>query len=135
MNPRPDEGAPGTWDELVPFVVQCCQSAEPSHRESGLSIIGDIAQWQGDKLAAQAATFKAIFSAGLADAASGTVRLAALEATCKFLPSLPDHALFADLVAPMVQVVTTALEGGDEEGSALKSLTACIACCHSAACK
>ena len=114
MNPRPDEGAPGTWDELVPFVVQCCQSAEPSHRESGLSIIGDIAQWQGDKLAAQAATFKAIFSAGLADAASGTVRLAALEATCKFLPSLPDHALFADLVAPMVQVVTTALEGGDE---------------------
>ena len=47
--------APGTWDELVPFVIQCCQSAEPSHRESGLSIIGDIAQWQGDKLAAQAA--------------------------------------------------------------------------------
>ena len=70
MNPRPDEGAPGTWDELVPFVIQCCQSAEPSHRESGLSIIGDIAQWQGDKLAAQAATFKAMFSAGLADAAS-----------------------------------------------------------------
>ena len=44
MNPRPDEGAPGTWDELVPFVVQCCQSAEPSHRESGLSIIGSVSE-------------------------------------------------------------------------------------------
>lgn len=115
MNPRPDDGrAPGTWDELIPFLVQCCQSPEAPHRESGLCIIGDVAQWLGDKLVPQGDTFKAIFASGLADAGSGVVRLAALEATCKFLPSLPDHALFADLLVPMVEVVTSALGQGDE---------------------
>ena len=115
MNPRPDSGrAAGTWDELIPFLVQCCQSPSASHRESGLSIIGGLAQWLGDKLAPQGEAFKAIFAACLADPGSGQVRLAAIEATCKFLPSLPDHALFADLLVPMVQVVTTALGQGDE---------------------
>ena len=48
LNPRPDSGrAAGTWDELIPFLVQCCQSPGAPHRESGLSIIGGLAQWLG----------------------------------------------------------------------------------------
>lgn len=115
MNPRPDDGrVAGTWDELIPFLVQSCQSPDAAHRESGMSIIGGLAQWLGDKLVAQGETFKAIFAAGLGDTTSGSVRLAALEATCKFLPSLPDHVLFGDLLVPMVEVVTSALQQGDE---------------------
>jgi hypothetical protein len=56
------------------------------------------------------------------------VRLAALEATCKFLPALPDRAVFGELLAPMVQVVTGALTQNDEMSarSALEHLIALV---------
>eukprot|EP01043_Picozoa_sp_COSAG02_P091946 COSAG02_NODE_28615_length_586_cov_0.882957_1_plen_135_part_01 len=80
MNPRPCSGrTAGSWDELIPFLVQCCQSPGAPLRESGLSIIGGLAQWLGDKLVTQGGAFKTIFATCLADASSGQVRLAALE--------------------------------------------------------
>ena len=43
------------------------------------------------------------------------VRLAALKAVCNFIPTVEDTNTFADLLAPMVQVISSALSEGDEE--------------------
>ena len=100
MNSR--EGS--QWPELVPFLIQYCTSATAAHRESVLRILGSLAEWLGGTLVAMAEDLKVIFGTGLADQSDGAVRLAALEATCKFLPALPDRAVFGSLLAPMVQV-------------------------------
>jgi hypothetical protein len=94
----------GQWPELIPFLVQYCQSATACHRESVISILGNLSEWLGGTLAGHADVLKAVFTTGLTDGSDGLVRLAALRATCKFLPSLPDHAHFNGLLAPMVQV-------------------------------
>ena len=43
------------------------------------------------------------------------MRLAALKAVCNFIPTVEDTNAFIDLLAPMVQVISSALTEGDEE--------------------
>lgn len=104
-----------SWDELLPSLMQFTQSESPLHRESALNVFAQLATYMGTLLLPHQATLKQIFLACLSDGTNGAVRLAALKAVCNFIPTVEDTANLADLLAPMVQVISTALSEGDEE--------------------
>jgi HEAT repeat protein len=105
----------GTWEELLPFLMQCSQSEQPQHRESALNVFAQLSTYLGQMLLPHMDTMKQIFSSCLSDASDGGVRMAALKAACNFLPQMDDTAPFADILGPMVQVIASALTEGDED--------------------
>jgi HEAT repeat protein len=105
----------GQWEELLPFMMQCSQSESALHRESAMNVFAQLATYLGKLLLPHQDTLKQLFHNCLTDASDGAVRLAALKAVCNFVPTMDDISAFADLLAPMVQVISSALSEGDEE--------------------
>ena len=103
------------WDELLPSLMAFSQSENALHREAALNVFAQLATYLGKLLLPHQAALKQIFQACLSDASNGAVRLAALKAVCNFIPTVEDTNAFIDLLAPMVQVISSALTEGDEE--------------------
>ena len=112
-----NDGAGGQWEELLPFLMECSKSPNALHRESALNIFAALATYLGKLLVPYQPALKEIFARSLADASSGAVRLATLKAVCNFISTMDDVNEFADLLASMIQVISSALTEGDEESA------------------
>ena len=109
----PDNG----WPELVPFMFQCVTSDNPKLRESSLLIFAQLAQYIGETLIPYLDTLHNVFFQCLSSGSSSEVRIAALGATINFiqcLTSASDRDKFQDLLPPMMQTLTEALNCGLE---------------------
>jgi len=58
---------PGNWPELLPFMFQCCNSENPSLRESALDIFSNIPDIFGDSLPKYIGVLKEVFQKAIAD--------------------------------------------------------------------
>eukprot|EP01113_Clastostelium_recurvatum_P002059 TRINITY_DN1085_c0_g1_i2.p1 TRINITY_DN1085_c0_g1~~TRINITY_DN1085_c0_g1_i2.p1 ORF type:complete len:1100 (+),score=314.59 TRINITY_DN1085_c0_g1_i2:117-3416(+) len=106
------------WPELLPFMFKCTQSPSEHVRESALSIFGTLAQYLQENFRPYFQTLKDIFRAGLTDAASFKVRVAAMHAMATFLQilSTPDERKpFQELIPFMLNTVKEALENKMED--------------------
>ncbi|XP_057982849.1 uncharacterized protein LOC131167857 [Malania oleifera] len=107
----------GGWPELLPFMFQCVTSDDPKLRESALLIFAQLAQYIGETLIPHLTTLHSVFLQCLCSSTSADVRIAALGAAINFiqcLSSASDRDRFQDLLPPMMQTLTEALNCGQE---------------------
>lgn len=105
------------WPELLPFMFQCVTSDNLKLRESALLIFAQLAQYIGETLVPHLDTLHNVFFQCLGGNSSADVRIAALGATINFiqcLTSAADRDKFQDLLPPMMQTLTEALNCGQE---------------------
>ncbi|KAL2923922.1 Importin-5 [Bienertia sinuspersici] len=105
------------WPELLPFMFQCVTSDNPKLRESALLIFAQLAQFIGETLVPHLDTLHNVFFQCLGGNSSAEVRIAALGATINFIQCLTntsDRDRFQDLLPPMMQTLTEALNCGQE---------------------
>ena len=114
-------GQRGGWAELLPFVFRLTKSADAGHREGAMVLFSEL----GAELGATVfrpffGVIEQILEAGMKDAGSFDVRLAALEATVVFLAIMREEDAsmvrkFGSLLPAMLECVTVALQNGREE--------------------
>ncbi|KAF3788611.1 Importin-5 [Nymphaea thermarum] len=107
----------GQWPELLPFMFQCVTSDSPRLRESALLMFAQLSQYIGDILLPHLSTLHSVFHQCLAPSAPSEVRIAALSATINFIQTIEspsDRDCFQDLLPPMMQTLTEALNRGEE---------------------
>ncbi|KAH9611136.1 hypothetical protein KSS87_023271 [Heliosperma pusillum] len=106
------------WPELLPFMFQCVTSDNPKLREMSLLIFAQLAQYIGETiLVPHLTTLHNVFLQCLGGATTADVRIAALSATINFIQCLntaSDRDKFQDLLPPMMQTLTEALNSGQE---------------------
>ncbi|KAI9218971.1 armadillo-type protein [Blastocladiella britannica] len=104
------------WDELMPTIFTCIQSADPSFRESAFRILTMIPSllFSGDVIDMPAVS--RVFDPSLSDAEIMSVRLVALEAASAFLieAAIESKAAFQTLMVQMLNVLPKLLQDGDE---------------------
>jgi hypothetical protein len=100
------------WPELLPFVIQCAQTASPLLKEMGFLLLAKISEFNLDILAPHAGPLLPILTAGISDSAPG-VQLAAVQAGAGLIISLPSmeqqQAAAQALLPAMFQAVGSAL--------------------------
>ncbi|XAR68644.1 hypothetical protein NMG60_11003840 [Bertholletia excelsa] len=107
----------GLWPELLPFMFQCVTSDNSKLRESALLIFAQLAQYIGETLLPHLETLHSVFVQCLSSGTDADVRIAALGAAINFiqcLESAGDRDRFQDLLPPMMQTLTEALNCGQE---------------------
>lgn len=72
------------WPEVVPFAISLVQDATQTRRETGLFLLTKLAEYLGPPMQAYADDITPVLDASLDDA-SGTIRVAALQATVQLL--------------------------------------------------
>ncbi|KAL9233010.1 hypothetical protein vseg_008055 [Gypsophila vaccaria] len=106
------------WPELLPFMFQCVTSDNPKLREMSLLIFAQLAQYVGESvLIPHLSTLHNVFLQCLGGGSTSDVRIAALSATINFIQCLNtslDRDRFQDLLPPMMQTLTEALNSGQE---------------------
>ncbi|KAK9671724.1 hypothetical protein RND81_12G050400 [Saponaria officinalis] len=106
------------WPELLPFMFQCVTSDNPKLREMSLLIFAQLAQYVGESiLIPHLSTLHNVFLQCLGGNSTADVRIAALSATINFIQCLNtslDRDRFQDLLPPMMQTLTEALNSGQE---------------------
>ncbi|KAH9617550.1 hypothetical protein KSS87_021809 [Heliosperma pusillum] len=105
------------WPELLPFMFQCVTSDNPKLREMALLIFAQLSQYIGETLIPHLTTLHNVFLQCLAGNTTADVRIAALSATINFIQCLntsSDRDRFQDLLPPMMQTLTEALNTGQE---------------------
>jgi hypothetical protein len=106
----------GGWPELLPFVFRCTGSADATQRESALELFSQLAILFGSAVfRPHFAVIRTVLQQGLTDAASFSVRLAALSATASFLQIMEkqdDQQLnqFQALLPHMLECITVAIQ-------------------------
>ncbi|KAL8142865.1 hypothetical protein V2J09_015897 [Rumex salicifolius] len=107
----------GSWPELLPFMFNSVTSDNPRLRESALLIFAQLAQYIGETLVPHLTTLHTVFSQCLSSITNADVRIAALGAAINFIQCLDspaDRDRFQDLLPPMMQTLTEALNSGQE---------------------
>lgn len=114
-------GQRGGWAELLPFVFRLTKSADAGQREGAMVLFSEL----GVELGAEVFrpffdVIEQILEAGMKDAGSFDVRLAALEATAVFLAIMREEDArtvrkFGSLLPAMLECITVALQNGREE--------------------
>ncbi|CAN6454217.1 unnamed protein product [Victoria cruziana] len=107
----------GQWPELLPFMFQCVTSDSPRLKESSLLMFAQLSQYIGDILLPHLSTLHSVFYQCLASSAPSEVRIAALSATINFIQTIEspsDRDCFQDLLPPMMQTLTEALNRAEE---------------------
>ncbi|KAK9123341.1 hypothetical protein Sjap_012943 [Stephania japonica] len=106
------------WPELLPFMFQSVTSDSPRLQESALLIFAQLSQYIGEILVPHLNTLHSVFLQCLSSSsASADVRIAALGAAINFIQCLSSAAerdRFQDLLPPMMQTLTEALNCGQE---------------------
>ncbi|KAK9664646.1 hypothetical protein RND81_14G058200 [Saponaria officinalis] len=106
------------WPELLPFMFQCVTSENPKLREMSLLIFAQLAQYIGETtLVPHLSTLHNVFLQCLGGNSTYDVRISALSATINFIQCLnssSDRDKFQDLLPPMMQTLTEALNSGQE---------------------
>ncbi|KAK9169628.1 hypothetical protein Syun_001768 [Stephania yunnanensis] len=105
------------WPELLPFMFQSVTSDSPRLQESALLIFAQLSQYIGEILVPHLNTLHSVFLQCLSSSASADVRIAALGAAINFIQCLSSPAerdRFQDLLPPMMQTLTEALNCGQE---------------------
>lgn len=108
----------GAINDIIEFSFKLSNSENEAHRESGLHILGNLAQKLGDILRNYFNDVKNMLYAGLNDPKSIKVRIAALTATANFLFSLSEsheRNQFQSLVPSMLGTISTSLNASKEE--------------------
>ena len=76
------------WPELMPFLFTLAQSTQEGHRAAALNVFAKLALYVGDSVKVHGEVLKGVLVAGLKDANSLEVRLAALAASVSFVQLL-----------------------------------------------
>lgn len=106
------EGKP--WNELIDWLLKIAQSAEPHHRESAVSLLGQLSMYMVDAFN-KPETFKIVrdlLAAGLNDKGNLQVRLASLMAATNVIQVFTDpepRNLLRDLTPLMLDTCAEAL--------------------------
>ncbi|CAG8674754.1 3854_t:CDS:10, partial [Acaulospora morrowiae] len=113
----------GTWNELLQFLYQCCQSQIVGQREVGIFVIFSLLEVT-DVFIDNLHQLLQMFGAALNDPESKNVRVTSLEALGKVAEFIePDNKedikMYRDLIPSMINVLQQCLNDGDVE-SALK---------------
>ncbi|KAK6945426.1 hypothetical protein RJ641_026528 [Dillenia turbinata] len=107
----------GGWPELLPFMFQCVTSNDVKLQESALLIFARLSQYIGETLMPYLNTLHSVFLQCLSSSSNSDVRIAALGAAINFiqcLSSASEWDKFQDLLPPMMQTLTEALNCGQE---------------------
>ncbi|CAB4443681.1 unnamed protein product [Rhizophagus irregularis] len=114
----------GTWNHLLQFLYQCCQSPNAGHREVGIFVLYTLFEVIIEAFQDNLRQLFELFGAALNDPESKVVRVTTLQALGKVAEiidpsSKADIQLFRDLIPSMVNVIQQCLEQGDND-SAIK---------------
>lgn len=124
------EGA--EWPELLQLAAQLMGAADSAaHREAGFELLDKVAEYRAALLLPFAAQLPAPLAAGLGDAGSPEVRLAALKAACSVVLELGRQgqgaeAAFRPLIFPMLRVLEAAVKDGDGQEEAAQEAIAAL---------
>ena len=110
------------WPELVPGVATLAAdvSADAKKRAAALLVIASVSEYATFLVRSSLQAVGQVLAAGLNDASSEDVRLAALKATSSLLLALEaaeERNAFKALVPSMLKVLHGALDGGNEAAS------------------
>jgi len=105
------------WHELLQLTAQLMGAGTAEHRETGYELLDKLAEYRAVMLIPFADQLPPMLLAGLQDATSSPVRLAALKATCSVVLEIGPgggHILFQPLVEPLLKVVEASIKEEDE---------------------
>lgn len=111
------------WPELLQLTAQLMGAADsPAHREAGFELLDKVAEYRAALLLPFAGQLPGPLAAGLGDAGSPQVRLAALKAACSVVLELGRQgqgaeAAFRPLIEPMLRVLEAAVKEAGAEGA------------------
>ncbi|XP_071697330.1 uncharacterized protein [Rutidosis leptorrhynchoides] len=110
----------GEWPDLLPFVFQCCQSAQEDMREVGLLLFSSLTETTGDSFGPYFAESQLLLLKCLQDESSG-IRVASLKAVGAFVESTHDESQVVKLceVVPSILEISRQYLASGEEGIAI----------------
>jgi hypothetical protein len=102
----------GTWKGLLPFLLQCTQSAEPSHREIAMLLLYVLTDTVSEQMRPHVVALVEVFLGGLADAHT-PVRMATLRAVvpvASLIDGEDNARAFFRLVPPVLEALRQCIE-------------------------
>lgn len=107
----------GKWNDLLTFLLQCSKECNPRFRELGLLLFRVLVETIGSSMKQHFSTLFAIFSSGLNDSGSQTVReesLKALSALFQTVESEEQVEQFKPVVPGICGVIQSSISNGND---------------------
>ncbi|KAJ4463105.1 putative importin beta-2 subunit family protein [Paratrimastix pyriformis] len=105
------------WPELLPFLFQCTQSPQPTHRRMAMNLFSSLTDGLGNALREHFGTLQKIFMGGLVDQDLETqvASLRAVKCLTQWLETTSEMNLFLELLGPIMGVIRRLIQQGEED--------------------